>query len=157
MNLKLPALLVVGVASGTVMHAFAKPGSVESTIRQLDADWVKAAATRNPDKWVAFYSDNAVVLPPNEPVADTKAKIHKSIAAFLSLPDLKVTWNTAKVEVSKSGDMAYCYGHYKVAFRGEDGKMIEDHGKNLEVWRKQKDGKWKCIADTWNTDLPAGS
>jgi hypothetical protein len=26
---------------------------------------------------------------------------------------------------------------------------------SLESWKKQADGNWKCIVDTWNSDLPA--
>jgi hypothetical protein len=36
----------------------------EAAIRRLDAAWVKAAASKDPDAWVAFYADNATVLPP---------------------------------------------------------------------------------------------
>jgi ketosteroid isomerase-like protein len=31
---------------------------------------------------------------------------------------------------------------------------VNDTGKFLEVWKKQADGKWKCVADTYNSDLP---
>ena len=26
--------------------------------------------------------------------------------------------------------------------------------RRVEVWEKQADGKWKCGADIWNSDLP---
>ena len=29
-----------------------------------------------------------------------------------------------------------------------------DRGKYLEVWKKQADGKWKVVADMFNSDLP---
>jgi ketosteroid isomerase-like protein len=34
------------------------------------------------------------------------------------------------------------------------GKPVTDNGKFVEVWKKQSDGKWKCVADTYNSDLP---
>jgi len=34
------------------------------------------------------------------------------------------------------------------------GKPVNDHGKYVEVWEKQADGKWKCGTDIWNSDLP---
>jgi ketosteroid isomerase-like protein len=34
------------------------------------------------------------------------------------------------------------------------GQPVHDTGKILEIWKKQPDGKWKCIVDTWNSDLP---
>ena len=127
----------------------------EAAIRKADADWVKAAQTKQPDAWVAFYSEDAVVLPPNDKPANTKEAIRNSVAGLLGLPGLSISWQPVKVEVARSGDIAYLYGAYDISFQGPDGKPLPDHGKNLEIWKKQADGNWKCIADTWNSDLPA--
>jgi ketosteroid isomerase-like protein len=35
------------------------------------------------------------------------------------------------------------------------GKPVNDHGKYVVVWEKQRDGNWKCGTDIWNSDLPA--
>jgi ketosteroid isomerase-like protein len=37
------------------------------------------------------------------------------------------------------------------------GKPVTDHGKLVEVWKKQADGKWKTVADTFNSDLPSSA
>jgi ketosteroid isomerase-like protein len=37
----------------------------------------------------------------------------------------------------------------------EKGKPMQDFGKNVEIWKRQPDGSWRCILDTWNSDLPA--
>jgi len=126
----------------------------EATIRQLDADWMKVGAAKNIDGWVAFYADNAAVLPPNEPVASDKAAIRRSVAGLLTLPNLSISWHPTKIEVSKSGDLAYLYGTYAMTANDDKGKQIRDNGKIVEIWKKQADGKWKCIVDTWNSDLP---
>jgi uncharacterized protein (TIGR02246 family) len=126
----------------------------EAAIRKLDADWVKAAATKQADAWASYYSDDAVVLPPNEKLANSKEAILKPIAEMLKMPGLSVTWHQTKVEVAKSGDLAYAYGTYDMSADGPKGKPITDHGKIVEVWKKQADGSWKCVVDTWNSDLP---
>jgi ketosteroid isomerase-like protein len=127
----------------------------EAAIRKADADWVKAAQTRHPDAWVAFYSDDAVVLPPNDKTANIKESIHKIIADMFSMPNVVVTWEPTKVEVAKSGDVGYLYGTYQMTWDDSSGKQASDHGKNVEIWRKQADGSWKCAVDTWSSDLPA--
>jgi ketosteroid isomerase-like protein len=35
-----------------------------------------------------------------------------------------------------------------------DGKPMKDRGKFIEVWKKQADGKWKVVADMFNSDIP---
>ena len=127
----------------------------EAKLQQLDVEWSKAAAARSVDGWMSFYADDAVVLPPNDTIADSKEKIHASMTAFLGLPELKVGWTATKTVVSDAGDMAYVYGNYSMTAKDPStGKPIVDNGKMVEVWRKQPNGNWKCVVDTWNTDLP---
>ena len=147
---------ITGCSRATHDAAFAQQqADNEAVIRRLDAAWVKAAATKDPDAWVAFYAENATVLPPNEKTLTDKASIHKSIAELLSLPGLSLSWEPTRVEVAKSGDLAYLYGAYSLTMTDEKGKPVTDFGKNVEIWKKQGDGSWRCIVDTWNSDLPA--
>ncbi len=104
---------------------------------------------------MAFYSNDAVVLPPNEKLAANRDGIRKSVAGLLGLPGLKISWRPAKIEVAASGDLGYLYGAYQLSMDGPKGKPVTDQGKILEIWKKQADGSWKCIVDTWNSDLPA--
>jgi hypothetical protein len=45
----------------------------EATIRDLDAQWSKTAGAHDLDGIVSYYSDDAVLLPPNAPAAANKA------------------------------------------------------------------------------------
>ncbi len=126
----------------------------EAAIRLADSYWVKAAQSKQVDAWMAFYADDAVVLPPNEKMATDKDGIRKSVGELLGLPGLSLRWEPTNVEVARSGDLAYLYGAYVLTFNDAKGKPVTDHGKNVEIWKKQGDGHWKCIVDTWNSDLP---
>jgi len=127
----------------------------EAAIRKADADWVKAAQTKKVDDWLAFYSDDAAVLPPNDKAANSKDSIRRTMVDFLALPGRSVTWRPVKVGVARSGDLAYLYGAYEMTTNGADGQPVTDRGKNLEIWKKQAVGNWKGIVDTWNSDLPS--
>ncbi len=127
--------------------------SVERTIRDLDAQWSKAAAAHDLERALSYYSDDAYVLPPNEPMATNKQAVRAGWAAML-VPGTDVSWETTKVEVASSSDMAYQVGTYTLTIKDAAGKVMTDHGKLLAVWKKQPDGKWKAVADTWNSDLP---
>ncbi len=150
-------LMIAGCNSATqVVHAPTDTRTKdEAAIRRLDADWVKAAQANQVDAWMAFYSDDAVVLPPNEPTAISKESIRRSVGELLGLPDISVRWEPTKVEVAGSGDLAYLYGTYELSMTGPDGKPVSDQGKVAEVWKKQPDGSWRCNLDTWSSDLPA--
>lgn len=128
--------------------------AAEAAVRKADADWVKAASTRKVEDWVAFYADDAVVLPPNDKTAKGKAAIAKPIGELLGLPELNLTWTPTAVEVAKSGELVYMYGAYQMSWKGPDGKPLTDTGKFAEIWKQQADGNWKCVLDTYSSDLP---
>jgi len=48
-----------------------------------------------------------------------------------------VYWKVSRIEVLKSGELGSL-------FRTD----------SLEIWKKQVDGKWKCIVNTYNSDSP---
>jgi ketosteroid isomerase-like protein len=125
------------------------------TIRDLDAQWSKTAAAHDVDGTVAYYSDDASVLPPNAPIATNKEAIRAGWAASVG-PGVDFSFQSNKVEVASSGDMAYDVGTYAVSMKDE-GNPVTDRGKYVAVWKKQPDGKWKAVADTWNSDLPVAA
>ena len=129
--------------------------AIEQTLRDLDDQWSKAAGAKDVDKTVSFYSEDAVVMPPNAASATTKEAIRKIWKDLLT--DAKISWKTKNVEVAQSGDLAFSSGAYEVTLNDPTGKPVNDRGKFLEVWKKQADGKWKCTMDIWNSDLPASA
>jgi len=139
---------------GTTSSADTK---IEQALRDLDAQWSAAAGAKDLDKAVSYYSNDATVMPPNASAARTKEAIRKVWQDLLASPDLSISWKATKVEVAKSGDLACLSGTYELTINDPSGKPLNDHGKYVEVWEKQADGKWKCGADIWNSDLPASA
>ena len=125
----------------------------EAAIRDLDAQWSKTAGAHDLDGTVAYYSDDAAVMASNVPVANTKEAI-RAIWAPMCAPDASVSWQVNKVDVARSSDLAYSTGTYHDTVKDDQGKPETDKGKFLEVWKKQPDGKWKVVADIFNSDLP---
>ena len=124
----------------------------ESAIRALDAQWSKTSAARDVDGAVSYYSDDASLLAPNAPIASDKQGIRASWASLLT-PDTSLTWQAEKVEVARSGDLAYVMGVYQMTSKDAHGKPTSDTGKFVEVWKKQADGKWKTTVDIFNSDV----
>ena len=139
---------------GTTSSAGTK---IEQALRDLDAQWSAAAGAKDLDKAVSYYSNDATVMPPNASAARTKEAIRKVWQDLLASPGLSISWKATKVEVAKSGDLACLSGTYELTINDPSGKPLNDHGKYVEVWEKQADGKWKCGADIWNSDLPASA
>lgn len=125
----------------------------ERILRDLDAQWSKAAAIKDLEQTIAFYSDDAIVLPPNAASAGTKETIRNMWKDVLAAPGLIVSWKPSKVKLGHNGAMAWVSGTYELTMNNATGEPMNDRGKYLEVWEKQADGNWKCAADMWNSNL----
>jgi len=132
----------------------------EATLRNLDAEWSKAAGAKDLEKTASYYTDDALILPPNLPTINGKQGARAMWQGMFSVPGFGGGWKATKVEVARSGDLGWVTGTYELSETDASGRPMVDKGKYLEVWRKQADGSWKCVADMFNTDLssapPAG-
>src|ERR1044071_10270006 len=61
---------------------------VEQLLRDLDSKWSKAAANKDLEQTIAFYSDDAIVFPPNQTRRATKEAIRNGWKAMLGSPGL---------------------------------------------------------------------
>ena len=126
----------------------------QSAIKDLEAQWSKAAAAKNPDDMVSYYADDGSMLPPNMPIATGKQAVRVVWAEFMGNPGFSASWQSNKVEASRSGDFAYDIGTYQLTMNDPQGKQMSDRGKYTVVWKKQAGGSWKAVADMFSSDLP---
>ncbi len=124
----------------------------EKAIRAEVAEWDKAAIAKDLDKTISFYAPDASIFPPNAPIATTPEQRRQLWSQLLSTPGMTVSFATTKVEVARSGDIAYETGTYQLTSTDKKGKTTTSKGKYVVVWKKQPDGKWKAAADIWNPD-----
>jgi uncharacterized protein (TIGR02246 family) len=151
----LVAILTAGsLVGGCGVGVHLEKSGEAAGLRKLDEQWSAAAAKNDLEATLSFYADDAVVLPGNAPIAAGKKAIREVWAGMLG-PGTAVSWKVTKVEVAKSGELGYLYGTYELTMQDPKGGPPEqDKGKLVEIWKKQPDGKWKCIVDTYNSDFP---
>jgi ketosteroid isomerase-like protein len=92
----------------------------EAAIREADAQWSKTAGANDLEGTVAYYVDDATILPPNAPMATGKQAI-RAIWASLLGPGTSISWQASKVEVARSGDLAYIVGVYQLTMKDPKG------------------------------------
>jgi ketosteroid isomerase-like protein len=152
-----PASIGQSSASSSRSEKTGDTQALEQLLRDLDTKWAKAAATKDVEQTIAFYSDDAVVFPPNATSAATKEAIRNGWKEMFASSGFVISWQPTRVQVGKSGGMAWVSGTYELTMNDANGKPSNDRGKYLEVWEKQTDGNWKCTADMWNSNLAASS
>ncbi len=124
----------------------------EAAIKATSAEWSKATQSKDLDKTMSFFADDAIVLSPKVPLVQGKDNIRKGFEQMLLVPGPGLNFTTSGVEVARSDDLGWEYGRYEFATTDKKGKTTTDKGKYLTVWNKQPDGSWKAVADMDNPD-----
>jgi len=137
----------------SVSFAYASSGESThdsaDTLRQLESDFMKAAAEHGSHGYLSYYADDAVEVPNGAPIIQGKINIAKTMG-FLDQKDNHLTWTPVGADISASGDLGYTYGTFEFHSKDKDGKDLVDHGKYTSIWKKQKDGSWKVVLDMGN-------
>ena len=124
-------------------------------LKDTEAAWVSDAASKDVEKFVAHYTDDASVLIPNAPILTGKAAIRNALKPMLADPNFALTFAAAKADVAKSGDLGYMQGPYTMTTTDAKTKApAVEKGKYLTVFHKQADGTWKAVEDTFMADAP---
>jgi uncharacterized protein (TIGR02246 family) len=122
-------------------------------VKDLEAAWVKDAASKDADRWAGNFAEDGSILYPGMATVNGKAGIKAAAATFLADPNFSLTFQSTRMEASKGGDMVYSQGTYTMTMtNSKTKKPMTDKGKYLTVYRKQTDGSWKAVADTYNSD-----
>ena len=109
-------------------------------------------APRTCPKCLSFYADDAELLRPGSYLVTGKEDLRREWEKILATPGI-TGWTAAKIQVGRSGDLAYETGAYELKSEDEKKQPVTTTGKYVFVWEKQDDGKWKVIEDIDNPDM----
>ncbi|HEY6765846.1 MAG TPA: DUF4440 domain-containing protein [Candidatus Sulfotelmatobacter sp.] len=141
-------LVVVSMPRSEPAHASTKDGA--ETLKQLESEFMKAAAERGSQGYMSYYADEAVEVPNGADTISGKPAIAKTMG-FLDDKNNHLTWIPVGADMSSSGDLGYTYGTFEFRSLGKNGKTEISHGKYTSIWKKQNDGSWKVVLDMGNS------
>ena len=139
-------LLIVISAHPSAMAANPDSG----VLRQLEAEFMKAALEKGSQGYMSYYAEEAVELPNGADALRGKAAIAATMG-FLDQKGNRLTWAPVGEDMSASGDLGYTWGTYEFRSHDQAGKETVSYGKYTTIWKKQKDGKWKIVLDMGNS------
>jgi ketosteroid isomerase-like protein len=126
--------------------------SAAAAIRSETAAWFKAIAAKDMEKTLSFYAPDAQYLSAGRPAAATLEERRKLWVEDYATPGFSSDEATTKIEVARSGDLAYQQGTYVSGMQDAAGRITKSSGKFVVVWKKQSNGQWKAIVDIDNAD-----
>jgi uncharacterized protein (TIGR02246 family) len=143
-----PALVCLLAQPASAQHS--GQANAREELMKVDREWAQAAATRDLERIVSYWTDDAVIYTPGEAAVAGKEAIRKYVGASLALPGFAISWTPTGAEVSKSGDLGYTIGTNAITLPVARGGRTTVEGRYVTVWRKEQDGRWRCVIDTWN-------
>lgn len=127
----------------------------EEKIKAAIDDWKKISASGNTDSILYYWSDDAIVMGPGQPVIEGKAAIRTMVENSKKIPGFKMTWDEPiSINVSDCGDLAYVITKNHLTMNDSLGRQITQENKALLIWKKQKDGSWRETVVIFNADPP---
>jgi uncharacterized protein (TIGR02246 family) len=148
------SILVLLIAVCAISLGCSRPdtrGADETAIRAASRDWSNAEAAKDLEKCVSFYAEDGERFATGSPRIAGAAALRKEWEKYLAAPG-SFNWTTSKVEVSRSGDLAYETGVFVIKTPDKNQQTKTVNGKYVLVWKKLADGKWKVVADIDNPD-----
>jgi uncharacterized protein (TIGR02246 family) len=119
---------------------------------QLSKEWAQTVPTKDVNKIVSYWADDAFVMQDGQAPLKGKQAIRQMVEESFKMPGFNITWQPESVEVSDAGDMAYMIENAQVSFNDSTGKQITLKNKAVSIWRKQQDGSWKNAVDISTAD-----
>lgn len=127
--------------------ASADTAAIERQIKDIEGQWAKSFTARDAAALAGHYSADAAVANPGAPLVEG-AEIRPMLDQFVTDPNLNIEFASDRVQVAKSGDLAYSRGPFTMRSTDPATKQPRtDTGHYLTVWQKQADGSWKAVED----------
>jgi uncharacterized protein (TIGR02246 family) len=122
-----------------------------AAIETVQQRFAAALLRRDFDALAALYTDDAVVMPPNEPAVRGRAAVKAWLAAFPAVTDFTISHD----RIEGRADLAYVRGTYTMTLRPEGAETpVTARGKYIEIRRRQPNGEWLLETDMFNPDHP---
>jgi ketosteroid isomerase-like protein len=113
----------------------------------------KAVANQDVAAVVALYSQDAILLPPDSPVAQGSDAIRAVLQGYMDAGAQSLALETTALD--DQGDLVVDVGRYTLGMQPPGADPITDVGKYLQVYKRQSDGSFRIAYDCFNSDGPA--
>ncbi len=122
--------------------------AVEKMLKDNETRWNGLYKARDAAGLASVYAADAALANPGAPLVEGGPAIRTAVEQFVTDPNLDVQFASDRVQVAKSGDLAYTRGHFTMRSTDPATKQPRtDTGNYLTVWQKQADGSWKAVED----------
>lgn len=147
-------LLLIMVLAVPQLNAQDDAKKLKSEITAMNEKMLKAMKAEDWATANSFYSENVIHMPSYSPMLRGKSNVVEKSKKDHEAGFKMLEMNLNIDEVFPDKNYVIEVGHYviKMQIPGME-KPMDDNGKYVTVWERQKDGTLKVLIETWNTDV----
>jgi ketosteroid isomerase-like protein len=147
------AMIIIVMFSANI--AFSQSASdYKSKIESINKQMSKDMLAGNTEKLLSMYTSDAISMPNYQPIEEGIAEIRKANEAEAKTGIKYTAFTPTILKVIPNGNLITEIGTYKISLiMPKSDKPVDEHGKYLTIWEKQKDGSLKVKIETWNSDV----
>ncbi len=153
-------ILLLAVLAGTGCQAGEQPAGQEDmmaaameAINEIRDAYMAAENSGDAAGVAALFTENGVLMPPNEPIVSSRTAIEARLQKQYSMMAIELSLTPQETRVG--GDIAYEAGSNTVQMTPKaGGDPIGQIGKHVVTLAKQADGSWKITSLIYNGDAP---
>jgi uncharacterized protein (TIGR02246 family) len=147
-------IVAAGAGQYPAPSAQKQAGGAEAAIKAVADAYVKASLANDAKAIAALYTEDAVEMPPNEPMIKGRAAIQQHYEKLFA-SDMKVTaFSLTHIESYGMEDHGYDVGTYQQSMTSKDPSMPPSDSGKYTVILKRSGGDWKVAYAIYNSDRP---
>ena len=133
-----------------------RPHSRAQDLAGIDAfnqRYLKAINDGDADTLIAMTVDDHIMMMPNQPIVAGKAKLDAASRRMAEQFKIHETWQPLETVID--GRLAYQRGTFSTTVTPKAGGPARTtDGKFLRIYRRQDDGSWTMVIDSFSGDKP---
>jgi len=117
-------------------------------LMQVSREWSQTVPTKDYEKMLSYWRDDAVIIMPNQAPIKGKEAIRAMVESTSKNPAFNISWEPIEAHISDDASMGYLIERNKVTLNDS----LTAYHNVITVWRKTEDGTWKNVADVSTPD-----
>lgn len=142
-------MFALSACSGSDDSMQAEVSASKADLGQMNRDFAAALNAKDAKAAAALYTEDAVLIPPGEPLVRGREAIEEYWRGAIELGGVRDV-SVETMDALSSGSLGYETGTFVLTANGPDGEAVIDRGRYVELLRREPDGRWLSTHGIWN-------